>query len=89
MPGLNHLPDHVATAGLVTAILIGTALVARRQIARAADPAVPDGTLTARNAMEIYVEWFTNFADGHPRSEREAVRAALRRAVPVHSARTT
>jgi F-type H+-transporting ATPase subunit a len=63
-PGVNHLPDHVATAGLVTAVLVGTAVVARRQIARTSDPALPDGTLTARNAMEVYVEWFTNFAAG-------------------------
>ena len=65
IPGVNHLPDHVATAGLVTAILVGTALVARRQIARAgADATIPDGTLTARNAMEMYVEWFSGFATG-------------------------
>jgi F-type H+-transporting ATPase subunit a len=64
IPGVNHLPDHVATAGLVTAILVGTAVVARRQIASAADPTVPDGSLTARNAMEMYVDWFTNFAVG-------------------------
>ena len=31
---------------------------------RAADAAVPDGSLTARNAMEMFVEWFTNFATG-------------------------
>ena len=64
IPGVNHLPDHVATAGLVTALLVGTAVVARRQIASASDPALPDGTLTARNAMEVFVEWFTNFAAG-------------------------
>ena len=25
---------------------------------------VPDGTLTARNAIEIFVEWFTGFVEG-------------------------
>lgn len=64
IPGVNHLPDHVATAGLVTAVLVGTAIAARRQIARSADPAIPDGTLTARNVMEVFVEWFTNFTAG-------------------------
>jgi F-type H+-transporting ATPase subunit a len=64
IPGVSHLPDHVATAGLVTALLIGTAVAARRQIVRASDAAVPDGTLTARNAMEMYLDWFTNFATG-------------------------
>jgi F-type H+-transporting ATPase subunit a len=61
IPGLNQLPDHVATAGVVTGLLVGTALVARRQIARAADPVVPDQGLTLRNALEGYVEWFTSF----------------------------
>ena len=61
IPGLNQLPDHVATAGVVTGLLVGTALVARRQIARAADPVVPDQGLTLRNALEGYVEWFTTF----------------------------
>jgi F-type H+-transporting ATPase subunit a len=64
VPGVNHLPDHVVTAGLVTAALIGTAVVARRQIARASDAAIPDDSLTARNAMEMYVEWFNDFATG-------------------------
>lgn len=64
IPGLNQLPDHVATAGVVTGLLVGTALVARRQIARAADPVVPDEGLTLRNALEGYVEWFTSFAEG-------------------------
>lgn len=64
IPGLNALPDHVATAGVVTAGLIGTAYLARRQLARAADVAVPDATLTARNFMEIFVEQFAALAEG-------------------------
>ncbi|MEO8603273.1 MAG: F0F1 ATP synthase subunit A [bacterium] len=64
IPGLNHLPDYMATAGIVTAALIGTAFVARRQLAAAADPALPDGTLTARNFFEVYVEWFVGFVNG-------------------------
>lgn len=63
IPGVNHLPDHVATAGLVTGVLIGTAFLARSQISRAADVAVPDATLTVRNALEAYVEWFTSFVE--------------------------
>ena len=64
VPGLNQLPDHVASAGVVTALLIGTAIVARRQLASAADQALPDATLTARNFMEIYVEQFTSLVAG-------------------------
>lgn len=64
IPGVNHLPDHVATAGLVTAILVGTAVMARRQIANSPDATVPDDKLTARNIMEMFVEWFSDFAAG-------------------------
>jgi F-type H+-transporting ATPase subunit a len=64
IPGLNELPDHTATAGLVAALLLGTAFVARRQLAATSDPAVPDGTFTARNLTEIFVENFTALVEG-------------------------
>jgi F-type H+-transporting ATPase subunit a len=65
IPGLNQLPDHVATAGIVTAALVGVAFLARHQVARAGDAAVvPDGTLTARNFYEVYVEQFTALVEG-------------------------
>ena len=64
IPGLDRLPDHTATAGVIAAALLATAFVARRQLASAADPAVPDGTFTARNLMEIFVESFTSLVDG-------------------------
>lgn len=64
IPGLNELPDHTVTAGLVAALLLGTAFVARRQLAATADPAVPDGTFTARNLAEIFVEGFTSLVEG-------------------------
>ncbi len=64
IPGLNALPDHTATAGLVAALILGTAAVARRQLAATPDPAIPDGTFTARNLMEIFVEHFTGLVEG-------------------------
>jgi F-type H+-transporting ATPase subunit a len=64
IPGVNHLPEHTATAGLIAAGLLGAAFVARRQLAAATDPALPDATLTVRNAMEIFVESFTNLVEG-------------------------
>lgn len=64
IPGLNELPDHTATAGLVAVLILGTAFVARRQLAASSDPAVPDGTFTARNLMEIFVENFTGLVYG-------------------------
>jgi F-type H+-transporting ATPase subunit a len=64
IPGINLLPDHSATAGLVAALILGTAVIARRQLAAAPDAAIPDGRFTARNLMEIFVEQFTGLVEG-------------------------
>ncbi len=64
IPLLRVLPDQVATSLLVMAVLIIFALWARRGIKRAADPVVPDATLTARTAAEILVESLTALAEG-------------------------
>ncbi|MFQ5665743.1 MAG: F0F1 ATP synthase subunit A [Candidatus Binatia bacterium] len=64
IPGLNLLPSQTATASLVTAALLLWAWAARRQMRAAADPVVPDGTLTLRNSLEIFVEWFAGFIAG-------------------------
>jgi F-type H+-transporting ATPase subunit a len=64
IPGLKLLPDHTATATLVILALFIWALVARRQLQAASDPVIPDSTLTARNSMEIFLEWFVGFITG-------------------------
>ena len=64
IPGLNLLPEHTATATLVTLALLVWALVAYRQLRAAPDAAIPDGTLTSRNTLEILVEWFVGFIEG-------------------------
>lgn len=64
IPGLKLLPEHTATATLVIAGLLVWAWAARRQLRAAADPVVPDGTLTTRNTLEIFVEWFVGFIEG-------------------------
>ncbi len=64
IPGLSLLPDHTATATLVIAALLTWAFVARRQMQAATDAVVPDATLTARNTLEIFVEWFVGFIEG-------------------------
>jgi F-type H+-transporting ATPase subunit a len=64
IPGLKLLPGHTATATLVIAALLVWALVALRQLRVASDPVVPDGTLTLRNTLEIFVEWFVGFIEG-------------------------
>ena len=56
--------DHTATATLVAVLLIALAWVGRRQLAAAADPVVPDGTLTVRNSLEIFVELITGIVEG-------------------------
>lgn len=64
VPGLGALPGHTATAILVAGLLIFGALRARRALAAAPDAVVPDGTLTIRNAFEIYVEKFSELVEG-------------------------
>jgi len=64
IPGLNRLHDHTATATLVVITLFVWALVARRQLAAASDPVVPDGSLTARNGLEVFVQGFTTMVEG-------------------------
>lgn len=64
IPGLSLLPMHTATTALVVAVLLIWAMVGLRQMRAAGDPVVPDETLTARNSLEIFVEWFVGFIEG-------------------------
>jgi len=63
IPGLSSLPDHTATGLLVTAGILVWAAVALKQTQAAADPVVPDDILTARNSLEIIVEWFADLVE--------------------------
>jgi F-type H+-transporting ATPase subunit a len=63
IPGINLLPDHSVAAAFVAVIVILLAMRAHKQLTTAADPVVPDRTLTARNFMEIFVEWFASLAE--------------------------
>jgi F-type H+-transporting ATPase subunit a len=56
--------DHTATATLVALALIGLAWVARRQLAAVPDAVVPDGALTVRNVLEVFVEQITGIVEG-------------------------
>lgn len=64
VPGLHFMAPHTSSAVLVVAGLLAWAWIANRKLAAATDPAVPDETLTARNTLEIYVEWFIGFIEG-------------------------
>jgi F-type H+-transporting ATPase subunit a len=63
IPGLSALPGHAATSLLVTAMLMLAAYMAHRRLAAATDPAIPDGSLTLRNAAELLVEGVSGMAD--------------------------
>jgi F-type H+-transporting ATPase subunit a len=60
IPGLNQLPNHVATALVVAALLVVTTFIARGQLARAmrleGGALVPESTLTYRNFFELIAE---------------------------------
>lgn len=64
IPGLSLLPDHVATSLIVAAIIVVFTLLARRQLNAAADPAIPDGSLSIRNVAELLVEGLAGMAEG-------------------------
>ena len=63
IPGLNALPGHVATSLIVALIIIGFTLLARKQLNAAADPAIPDGSLSLRNIAELLVEGLAGMAE--------------------------
>ena len=77
VPGLNLLPDHTAMALVIAVVLLVLAAVARRQLAAAPDAVIPDGTLTVRNMLEIFVEKFTELVES-------VVGREGRRFVPVY-----
>jgi F-type H+-transporting ATPase subunit a len=67
IPGLNGLPAHTVHATLVMLLIVGFALVARRQLAAAraaGTDLVPDEGLTARNLAELLVGGIQSMADG-------------------------
>jgi F-type H+-transporting ATPase subunit a len=64
IPGLNALPEHVATALLVVVVLLYFAYRAHQQLLAAADPAIPDDSLTLRNMAELLVEGVSSMAEG-------------------------
>lgn len=63
IPGLNRLPDHIATSILVAITILVWAAVARRRMRASADAVIPDERLTARNSLEIFVEWLAGLVE--------------------------
>jgi F-type H+-transporting ATPase subunit a len=64
IPGLGHVPAHIATALLVMAALLLFAFRVRAQLARVKDPSVPDSRFSARNLAEVVTEMITSLARG-------------------------
>lgn len=60
---VGHYWDATFTATLVIVALVLWAVIGLRQLNSATDPVIPDATLTARNSLEIFVEWFIGFAE--------------------------
>jgi len=59
--GAGKVPEVIVGTWIVMAILIVFAILARRSLAVAADPVVPDEGFTFRGVCEVMVEWFDGF----------------------------
>jgi F-type H+-transporting ATPase subunit a len=61
MIGGGQVPEVLVGAWLVMGILIVVALLARRALARAEDPVIPEAGMTFRAMCEVLVEWLDGF----------------------------
>jgi F-type H+-transporting ATPase subunit a len=64
IPGVGHDYGHVATALIVSALIVFFVLRANGQRAAAKDQAIPDDSLTFRNIAELLVEGVIGMAEG-------------------------
>jgi F-type H+-transporting ATPase subunit a len=64
IPGLRNLPNYSVTATFVALLLIGFAWLARRGLAAAEDPVVPDGRMSARDTFEIITAFVNDMVEG-------------------------
>ena len=64
VPGLRELPGHTVAAIFVSLLVVLLAVLARRGLARASDPQVPDGRLTPRDFFEIVTVFVTDLVEG-------------------------
>lgn len=60
---LQILPEHSLTALLVATLLLVVACAARRALARAPEPVIPDKGLSLRNLAELLVELIVGLTD--------------------------
>jgi F-type H+-transporting ATPase subunit a len=64
VPGLRELPNHSVTATLVAVLLLGFAWLARRGLANATNPLIPDGRVSAREVLEIITVFVDDMVEG-------------------------
>jgi F-type H+-transporting ATPase subunit a len=62
--GALGLPEKIATAGLVAAMLIAFALAVHRKLASTAAAVIPEDGVTSRNIAEAFVEAMVGLAEG-------------------------
>lgn len=60
---LSFIPEPTFNAMVVILLLLALAFGFRRAVARAADPAIPDDRLSARNLLELLVEIVVGLSD--------------------------
>ena len=64
IPGLGELPNHSVTATLVAILLLAVAWLARRELAAAKDPLVPEGRPSARELFEVITTFVNEMVEG-------------------------
>src|SRR5262245_49788092 len=64
IPGLRDLPHHCVTATLVALLLLAVAWAARRSLAGAKEPLVPDGRPSARELFEVITAFVDKMVEG-------------------------
>jgi F-type H+-transporting ATPase subunit a len=64
IPGLRDLPSHSVTATLVALLVLALAWSARRALAGAKDPLVPDGRPSSRELFEVITTFVNEMVEG-------------------------
>lgn len=63
IPGVGHEYAHVATAGIVTAGLIGTSFIAKATLGKGDHAVIPTGKFSIRGIFELITEFIAGLAE--------------------------
>ncbi len=61
--GGGRIPEVLVGAWIVMGILLAAGYIAGRSLEEAADPVVPDASISLRSVCEVLVEWLDGFVD--------------------------